>query len=432
MSKNTTFSILSGENPFYNAKLDEGFLDMFKKIFESFSKFIRGLKSKFGLKTSIKISVPINIEEVRSENTGSSRKDAGSQVEAFSVLFIGREMRSLGFQVVFGLNGKFSDDDSLIVDQIQHLDNKIKNGVEDAIEKNAGNEKKLQSLQRKLSNLDAERSRREEYGLATAARIKSDVIKSDIYPLIHKMTIAAEGESGTGKTKSDINIEIVSVSEKGFEKVLKSLAISHKYNQSVALGTQTTALGFPTSLLGHKGGSKEGKVATINAFANVMKINRQQSEDFLKLYTMFIGNKQARIDRKKEYEEVSKKYFTVLSTIIEQNHQNIYKLIGIEKDVDHFFVNKAKGKNNNFETFHSSESKLYQELYEKFYGSEVAEKLSIVAISETKAAKLSFRWSGKEFFSTKVRPIESNTNSVVTIDGVGIEDLLDAMKKIKL
>ena len=97
------------------------------------------------------------------------------------------------------------------------------------------------------------------------------------------------------------------------------------------------------------------------------------AEQILNEYTYFSGNKEAREKHPRKFQNRSTSYFKVMEKAVRKNQENIYKLMGLEKGVEHFFANKTKGKGNEgkYTTAYSPNSKIYKKIYNRLYKEDI-------------------------------------------------------------
>lgn len=428
------------ENPFWDYKkhiqnketelLDEGLMDFLKSVFDRFSSFIKSLTNKLGTKKSISIdiSVPEDLFEVRKEGTGGSRKDIGSLVEVQSVIHFGKRLEAMGFDVSYGLNGQgpFSSNKPL-TDYASYLTDKIYKGIDVELANPDIDEKRRYTLQKKRDQVPDNLQRLENYGIATADRLENDIKSSKIYPLIQKVFIEAGGQAGTGSTKSDINIEYSTYDENEVASLLERSQISHKYNQQKAFGEQGTYLSVLTSVLG-LGNKKVDKEEMAKQFAAAGGFSSvKEAAIHLTEFGNYIGTKAMREANPKEYEQVSLRYYQAVKKLVEKNYLNIIKMAGIEKDVEHFFVNHDK-KSDTFTSYYSKNSKKYTELYEYFYNETLKKDIRVKVVANVKSVEIEYLWKNTSIFKTSIHTFESNTNKVVHVGGLSTDIFNDAVR----
>ena len=394
---------------------------------------------KFGQRKKMKLSISIPSELVeadRSDNTGNTRKLTGPQIELYCCDSIGKEFETLGFgEIIYKVDGG-------VVTQgrpaIRTMAKKLQKDIEAKIKKRDSGKPANQKEDPRLAH-----KTRMEYGVVTGERLRQvlteSVADSKENPGMYSVTIDAVGENRTGIEKTDIEITVGKMGEDDFVKRLK---ISHKAAQTTAFGTQGNYKTIPFYILTGiaskiaKRSSIMGDdvVRTKQQYEMIVKFGEQYNRNWrniLEEFGQFTTSVKKRSDDPKKFERVADKYYGIIAAACKDNPDNVLKMVGMEKDVEHFYVNAAK--DGKYKSYYSGDSEWFKDFYNQVF----KEKLKMAVTYNKDGVYIKFSWGRGKLWETSLSAMttgkkdaerggEGKGGSNVNIRGLGTDDLGDS------
>lgn len=205
------------------------------------------------------------------------------------------------------------------------------------------------------------------------------------------------------------------------------------------MGTQINSVyGAIYSLSTGKSAKEAGK-KKVRAFTSPLiekKFGPKGADMIARLHTLHgkKGEREASDASMKEFIKIQSKFYNWLKEIIEDNHLNLLKFIGIEEGVDHFmaaFVKGGKrGAPKEYKTFSSIDSSKYQELVRKCYDEEFRSNTKcICTVTDDKKGRLEIELvhRGEVFYTTHIRAELNDSNkSKNVVGGIKAADMDDS------
>lgn len=387
-------------------------MQMAKRAVSRVGRALKGLFNldafKFGQKKRLKFSIdiPEELSEASdAEKAGSSRTLAGDLVEILTCQYLGGMLLKDGFQIQLQINNQNKTMPEMNAEskrkQVEISDKQKVQGVKLVGIKNTYNERKA-------------------FALGSAKRLYEDITssikdKSDISA--YKATINSAGIAGAGGTKADFIIVLEKMTEDEFVHEF-TRAISHKYSQDKAIGTQSGPLAFPVLVI--KGVSKKslrgsGAHAAANkevyeAMGQYLRGGEKKAKETIDKYIEYMKRPDLRASERKKYERVRNNYLNALEKLINdgKNRENLYKFLGFEQGVEHMFADMVDGQVR-VRYSRGKGSRLYKSLQRLFLGKSVTLKTS--RISGGEGIGLTFRHKGKIVFKSDIQPLGGGTDT---------------------
>ena len=372
------------------------------------------------------VTIPSNLLEGK-----SVRKLSGSHVESLTCLYLSEMITPMGFEVKLKLDNK-----PLSNSQMQkHCDD-----IQKKIKFNQLYE--LNPSKRSAVNRDVLKTLadRKNFAYASAQRLSQTIEKdTDAYPNMFEVIIDSAGYAGEGSTKADIDITInnTKIVESKVSKNLKKYSISHKYAWDEAMGTQFNSVYtlLYSITTGKTDGRKKQSLTRGVAYKLVKKEFGAKGIANLDRLHYLWGNKNERktnrgeiLDPKaqKEFEKFQTDFYIFVARLLEENYLNLFKFIGIERDVDHFMVVFNKSTNK-YDAFSSIDSKKYKTLYEALYDEEFGKESKCRATPSGDVINIDFIWRGNIIYQSSLKVREnSSKKSMNVFQGVSTSDMDDA------
>ena len=401
-------------------------------------------KMRFGQTKRMTLSIDIPSEMLEAadpNNTGNTRKLTGPQVEYYSCLEIGKRLP--GFNVVYKKDGSVITPEALLSEA-----GKLQSSIEQVVRKKNRSVKKNKDVEdpRKQHKI------RQEYGVVTGERV-SELVKKQIEtaaaktgldPSFFTIYIDSVGEALTGIEKTDIQIDVYLEKEDAIAKKMgKSLKISHKANQDTAFGTQTSATGMLFYILS---GQTASLASRRNDNPNRIPSDEQKKmvSDFgktiyprgwdrmLEEFRAMTTNVKLRDANPAKFTKLKEQYYNVVAQAVNQNEEVVYKMIGVEKGVEHFYINRG-GTAGDYLSYYSGSSKWYK----SFYNNIVKNRMNMEVTYDSEGVYISLMWGTDEIWHSTLSAMTTGKESSkkssdskggenVNIRGLSATDLSDA------
>jgi len=395
-------------------EIDEGLGQIVKYTQNAVRRFASAFRNlftlDFGQKKRLKIVIPFPeaILEGKEDGPGfNSRKLSGPQIEYYSCYHFGRLLEENGFtQSLFQLDGK-----------------KLKGGYDDyrkrahEIQKwiTKGNMKKQSSTQMRQGQIA-----REKAGIATAETLLKEAIDAvkklkTTRKSVH-ITVKAMGNEGTGETKADFQVIVERVSKSKVAKNIEEWNISHKYGygSGQVWGTQTSAPALAYLLI--TGNYRGAKDENVTSHEKTQIVDRVFGDGVAERANTYMANSDAREGKLKDfpdfnpadYKKTMDRYYKAMKKVVEdeKNKDHILKSMGLEKEVEHFYVDHD-ADTNRMVTRYSEASSTFKEL-EKQLGRDI--KIVATFKSGAMALPMKMLYDGKVVYETSIQHLTANAS----------------------
>jgi hypothetical protein len=393
--------------------LDEGLSQIVKYTQNAVRRFASAFRNlftlDFGQKKRLKIVIPFPEAILEDNNEGpgfNSRKLSGPQIEYYSCYHFGRLLEENGFtQALFQLDGR-----------------KLKGGYDDYRKRGheiqqwitKGNMKKQSSTQMRQGQIARERA-----GIATAETLLKEAIDAvsklkTTRKSVH-VTVKAMGNEGTGDTKADFQVIVERVSK---SKVAKNIEmnISHKYGygSGQVWGTQTSAPALAYLLI--TGNYKGAKDEDVSSAEKMQIVDKVFGDGVASRANIYMANNDAREGNLKDfpdfnpidYKKTMDRYYKAMKKVVEdeKNKDHILKSMGLEKDVEHFYVDHD-ADTNRMVTRYSEASSTFKNLEKQ-----LSKDIKIVATFKSGAMALPMKmmYDGKLIYETSIQHLTANAS----------------------